>query len=488
MQLDKVLLGSLLAIPTWMILHRSLFPGRFGKGAGPLRFVLCAAFLIAAQAAYQYYLDFLPSPLLVVMTYFALFSAALQERGLTLLAEAALSYSFSVVLGAAAAALASMICLFILQSSSMYLIYFLKAVLQTAMLLILTRFCRNRRLDLSPVLDGYSGPLIAVYSSYFISSYAVVRLLNLKDSPALGAAILLNILHSSAFVLFWAKDKLAQRRQNAKAACELSNTLIANDLLTESLHAQETLLHRYRKLVPGAGISIGLLLDHLSRHPSDPAAKQELQTLARQYAEMQREMGIDAQMEIIRGMGYGSCGHLITDGMLYGLMAEAARRSIHVLFHPQAPLTVLEGTVSLSRAGNAVSDLLSNAIYWAGAGKAPVGRVLLHMQMAEGVFVVSVYDNGPAFPLSVLSQIGRRGVTTREDGSGNGLPDVLEMLLSCGGSLDIVELPPEDLYTKAVRLRFDGEGLFSVDSSRAGAQRCLTIREQISSCTDKIEI
>ena len=488
MKLDRVLFGSLLTIPTWLFLHRQFFPNRFARVANTGILVFSAILLAAAQTLYQYFLDFLPSPLLIVLTYYAVFSAVTRDRSAKLLAETALSYSASIVLGVAAAAFSSMLASLIDHSPSLYFIYAVKTAVQIPLLLSIAKICRKCNFCLSPALDRHSGPLIAVYCSYFICSYAATRLFNLKDMPALGASIVFSLVYSFLLALLWVKDRFSEKRDKAQLASDLDNALGQNSLLSQSVHLQQAQLHRYRKLVPGAGVSIGLLLDRLNQHPSDAAIRQDIQAFMAQYAEMQREMGIDAEMDIIRNMGYGSCGHLITDGIIYRLMAKAVQKNIHVLYHPHAPLTALEGTVSLSKAGNAIGDLLSNAIDWAAAGNSHTGRVFLHMEMVEGVFLVSVYDNGPLFPLHVLEQLGRRGVTTRTEGSGNGFPDIMYMLLSCGGSLDIIEFPPKDLYTKTVRLRFDGEGLFSVESDRRGAQRCLSISEQLGAQADEIKV
>ena len=493
MRFESILLGSFVTVPTWIILHQVLFPSQDKNSFRPLPSIFLGLFLIALQTLLQYSSAFLPTPVLLVLTYFLIRGICYKQLNKIFLVQTTLSYLGAVVLGVLATLITGCIRSLILLTSFAFTLSYhhflhcVKAIVQIVLLFLIVKICRHCRFDLSPVIHRFAGPLIALYCFYSVGSYTVIRLLNLKDNPALGRNLIFDIIISFLFALFWARDKLAERRENARIALELNNTLIANGLLTESIHAQETLLHRYRKLVPGAGVFIGLLLDRLSRRPSDPAVKQDVETFHAQYADMQREMGIDAEMEIIRGMNYGSCGHFITDGMIYGLMAKAVQKNIHVLYYPHAPLTALEGTVSLNRAGNAVGDLLSNAIHWAEAGGSPFGRILLHMEQVDGIFVVSAYDNGPPFPLHVLDSLGRRGVTTRESGSGNGLPDIMEMLLSCGGSLDIVELPPDDLYTKVVRLRFDGEGLFSVESGRAGAQRCLAIREMLGASADKIK-
>ena len=67
-----------------------------------------------------------------------------------------------------------------------------------------------------------------------------------------------------------------------------------------------------------------------------------------------------------------------------------------------------------------------------------------------------VYDSGVPFPDSILERFGERGNTTT--GTGNGLADTVNTLRTYDASIEIEAIDPgTDIYTKCVRICFDGK-------------------------------
>lgn len=81
-----------------------------------------------------------------------------------------------------------------------------------------------------------------------------------------------------------------------------------------------------------------------------------------------------------------------------------------------------------------------------------------------GIYEITIFDTGAPFPEYVLKNFGKRGITTYETGTGNGLADVLKSLEIGKVSLLLkTNLAEENIFTKGISLVFDGEGKVELD-------------------------
>lgn len=102
-------------------------------------------------------------------------------------------------------------------------------------------------------------------------------------------------------------------------------------------------------------------------------------------------------------------------------------------------LRVGEGVATATLVGErehftrAIGELLRNALQQAGPG---VGIVVSVTRGARGL-VLDVSDNGPGVPEADRARIFERGMTTRRDGSGQGLALVREIVGQMSGSIRV---------------------------------------------------
>lgn len=96
--------------------------------------------------------------------------------------------------------------------------------------------------------------------------------------------------------------------------------------------------------------------------------------------------------------------------------------------------------------------------------------ILVRLGLIDNYYSLYVYDSGIEFELDTLSNLGKKPITTHADngGTGFGFMNTFDTLKKYNASLTINELNPpcSDNYTKSVVIRFDGKHEFIVNSYR----------------------
>lgn len=120
-----------------------------------------------------------------------------------------------------------------------------------------------------------------------------------------------------------------------------------------------------------------------------------------------------------------------------------------------------------------LADLTQNAMIAAKGGEAGAVAVKLRAEGESGC--LEVLDSGAPFSTEVLQHMGSRRITTHADegGSGIGMMTVFRILNHTAASLVIEEFPAprEGLYTKSLRVLFDGQRRLRLQTPRAGELR-----------------
>jgi hypothetical protein len=106
-----------------------------------------------------------------------------------------------------------------------------------------------------------------------------------------------------------------------------------------------------------------------------------------------------------------------------------------------------------------LAELIDNAII--AVKQSEIKRVLVTLGIADNNYVVYVFDSGGPFAPEVLSNFGKRQITTHreEGGSGIGLMTISEIVNKYKASLDIINLPSGSLYTKQIAICFSNKGV-----------------------------
>jgi signal transduction histidine kinase len=132
--------------------------------------------------------------------------------------------------------------------------------------------------------------------------------------------------------------------------------------------------------------------------------------------------------------------------------ARAAVRSLgpramasEITIEERFPELVPEMSVDQEEVYQAISNLLGNAIEAGGAG----ARVLVEVSLAaEGrMLEIAVEDNGPGITPEDLERIFDVFFTTKENGTGLGLPQVFVCAERHGGTVDVQSRPGRTRFT-----------------------------------------
>lgn len=104
-----------------------------------------------------------------------------------------------------------------------------------------------------------------------------------------------------------------------------------------------------------------------------------------------------------------------------------------------------------------INDLVKNAVTAINKTDSEVREILLILAVGPSdCLELCVYDSGVPFPDFILERFGERGNTTT--GTGNGLADTANTLRTYDASIEIKAIEPgTDIYTKCVRICFDGK-------------------------------
>lgn len=230
-------------------------------------------------------------------------------------------------------------------------------------------------------------------------------------------------------LILWGYDKLQERKR------------------IQELSAYE---HHTREIIPSMGRAlrkIGELSEHME--------------LTKQIVDELRAIceadGDYTASDVRSCKSFESTGIVALDLQLEGYLEEAEAQDFTLDIIVRAPAREILETenIELYSLLQIVGDLYRNANKIVRKNEKD-GRILICFGYnAEGFYELSVYDNGEPFPDYILEHLGERGVTT--DGTGHGIPDVMETLHRSRESFLIDQtLPKGSIFTKGICIIFDG--------------------------------
>lgn len=272
----------------------------------------------------------------------------------------------------------------------------------------------------------------------------------------LTAVLVLTLLAMLAFVLYFILQMLAELRQRSLAIQKQKQTIFeSSERLTEAERETEDLItevHRMRKNVSAATSFARLLRDSDSAKLPD-----EIFGFAGNLVSMEYDMNDAAQAELRRMFIPASSGIPLLDALFTDYLEFSKQNGIQFFAVCHAPFNPLTetGILRLNDLHRIFADLLENAVKAVSAADTPK-RISVYMGVNQnGFFEADFYDSGVPFPEGVLQKLGARGNTT--NGTGNGLPDILEILRQCGGSFRIESGSLPSGYQKVIKVIFDGK-------------------------------
>jgi len=159
----------------------------------------------------------------------------------------------------------------------------------------------------------------------------------------------------------------------------------------------------------------------------------------------------------------------LIDGALSDMYVKATAHGINFDLIVSEPIHYLvNNIISQTDLQTLLCDHIKDAIIAIDAADITNGKILVTIEKNEGIFEISIRDNGVDFELDTLAKLGIERVTTHADdgGSGIGFMTTFETLAKTKGSLIITEYENRTPFTKAVIFNFDGLHRFIISSYR----------------------
>ena len=229
-------------------------------------------------------------------------------------------------------------------------------------------------------------------------------------------------------------------------------------LLWEDNRQMSQRIHRSKEILP----ALNSALDNLK---TDHDAEEVYHILGEihQLCEEQMEdyKALDSQSKI-----FPATGIYLLDEQIQLYNTEAEEKGIRFDVFVSEPLSDVLKHRKIKELDflRLIGDLMRNAFRSIEKKEDGTGNILLVMGIIGDVLQIDIYDDGVAFPLSILDEFGKRGNT--EGGTGNGVTDMLELLEKHQATYQLTEYAREDTFTKGISIIWDGKNERWIDSYR----------------------
>lgn len=184
----------------------------------------------------------------------------------------------------------------------------------------------------------------------------------------------------------------------------------------------------------------------------DPKLRQELADFCK--SEKQEMFDPDLAASLI-----GDTGMDLLNALLRDKLCQCRQQEISFEVMIPGPIDTYVSDIGIGEAEllRVINDLVKNAVTAINKTDGEVREILLILAVGPSdCLELCVYDSGVPFPDFILERFGERGNTTT--GTGNGLADTVNTLRTYDASIEIEAIDPgTDIYTKCVRICFDGK-------------------------------
>ena len=184
----------------------------------------------------------------------------------------------------------------------------------------------------------------------------------------------------------------------------------------------------------------------------DPKLRQELADFCE--SEKQEMFDPDLAASLI-----GDTGMDLLNALLRDKLCQCRQQEISFEVMIPGPIDTYVSDIGIGEAEllRVINDLVKNAVTAINKTDGEVREILLILAVGPSdCLELCVYDSGVPFPDFILERFGERGNTTT--GTGNGLADTVNTLRTYDASIEIEAIKPgTDIYTKCVRICFDGK-------------------------------
>lgn len=201
----------------------------------------------------------------------------------------------------------------------------------------------------------------------------------------------------------------------------------------------------------------------------------ELLTLTKERNEL-------VQKEQAENKVLASTGNSVIDGALLNMYIKASAHEINFDLIANTDINYLiNHFLSQTELETLLCDHIKDAVIAVESTGKRNGNILTSVSSVDGIYEISVSDNGIEFETDTLQKLGTERVTTHKESGGNGIGfmTTFDTLKNSKASLIITEYEPDKPFTKTVTFRFDGQGNFIIRSYRCEILKEKIIREDI---------
>ena len=288
-----------------------------------------------------------------------------------------------------------------------------------------------------------------------------------------------NSICTFGLYIWWRYHTTALYRQRIKER-DLQHYISKAQSLTESNDILAEMVHRDNKLVPAMYNAVSQFLNSQDSNLDVEAKNKGIRILG----ELDEIMG-ERKNTIFRiqkkYMTLESTGIERIDNILNYMLSKATENEVQFNFVLTESIKELaERAIPSGKLGTLLADLLENAII--AVSHSAIKKILVIMGIVDNCFEMSVQDSGVHFEVETLINLGLQKATTHADvgGSGIGYMTIFEITNESNASLTITEYAPENsVFTKAIKIRFDGKSVYAINSYRANDIKAFTEREDM---------
>lgn len=331
-------------------------------------------------------------------------------------------------------------------------------------------FERKENYGLGLLLSAY----IIVFS-LVITEYSDHSGSNIEFILLLGVPLILTglILWIRSIVQRYRKNKLKDR-----ADAYTQQEMVEKDEKINRLEAEVATLakqlHRDNHLLSSVDRSVQKLGESQSREQREQIIR-EIHTLYQERNDLMTE-------EQEANHNLPSTGIALIDSSLNEMYIKAAAHHILLDIIVKEQLHyIVNHVISQTDLQTLLCDHLKDAIIAIDTAKIDNGKILMTIEKNEGIFEISIHDNGVDFDSDTLSKLGKERVTTHSDegGSGIGFMTTFETLAKTKSSLTITEHKNKAPFSKSITFTFNRLNRFIISSYRKEELKSAIARDDI---------
>ncbi len=255
-------------------------------------------------------------------------------------------------------------------------------------------------------------------------------------------------------VWFW--ERLKENEEKQKLLAEI-----------KQLRSQ---VHHYKEFIPAMKRKFDASLEELKRKTTDIKIMEKFKPLVEEIDRLYEEQMEESRKEFLQAGFLAKTGVVFVDALLETYCERAHEEGVSFDVRVfDSPLQLLRmHLIPQMKLEELLGDLLANALH--AIERKPIRfdeAIEVDMGVTDdGFYEIDIYDTGEPFPLFILEDFGKRGLTT--GGTGEGLANMLEILHSHGIALKISEYTREPgEFSKCLTLRFAGDYTVTLNTERA---------------------